>query len=314
VLVVDDDQAIREVVVAALGDAGYECETASDGVDALRIARRIVPDAIILDILMPRMSGDEVHEALRRDPVTRYLPVIFLSAQGESHHKVRRLLNGADDYVSKPFDTDELAARVTAAIRRASELRALNPLSGLPGNVAISEELTRRLRGETPWACLYVDLDHFKEFNDYYGFARGDELIILLARVLADVSEDRELGAFIGHVGGDDFVMVVPEISAEQTARDIVRRFDLVAPSAYDEYDRKRGFIVRTDRRGVELTLPFVTVSIGIVPITRERFFDAVALSRAAAEVKEIAKRRDGSSWAIDRRQASEPAPTVPVS
>ena len=313
VLVVDDDAAVREVVVETIRDAGYECVEAADGFDALRMTHLRTLDLIILDALMPRMSGDEVHEALRRDPATRYVPVIFLSAQGEPEHKVRRLLNGADDYLSKPFDTDELAARVTAAIRRAAELRALNPLSGLPGNVAISQELTRRLRGPDRWACVYCDLDHFKEFNDYYGFARGDELIVMLARILSDVSEDRELGAFIGHVGGDDFVMIVPEASAEQTARDIVRRFDLVVPSAYDSYDRERGYIVRTDRRGVELSLPFVTVSMGIVPITRERFFDAVAVSRAAAEVKQIAKGRDGSSWAVDRRQAAEGSPAQPV-
>jgi diguanylate cyclase (GGDEF)-like protein len=313
VLVVDDDDAIRDAVIGALDDAGYEGVAAADGFEALRISHEIAPDLIILDALMPRMSGDEVHAALRRDPVTRYVPVIFLSAQGDAQHKVQRLLNGADDYLSKPFNTDELAARVTAAIRRASELRALNPLSGLPGNVAISQEITGRLRGTDVWDCLYCDLDHFKEFNDHYGFTRGDELIVLLARILADVSEDRELGAFIGHVGGDDFVMIVPESSAEQTARDIVRRFDLVAPTAYDADDRNRGYIVRTDRRGVELNLPFVTVSIGIVPITRERFFDAVAVSRAAAEVKQIAKGRDGSSWAVDRRQAAEGSPTLPV-
>ena len=313
VLVVDDDAAIRELVMETLVEAGYECAGACDGFEALRMTHQFAPDLIILDVLMPRLSGDEVHLALRQDPSTRYMPVIFLSAQGDAQHKVRRLLNGADDYLSKPFDFDELTARVTAAIRRASELRALNPLSGLPGNVAISEELTLRLRGAERWACLYCDLDHFKEFNDYYGFARGDELIVMLARILSDVSEDRELGAFIGHVGGDDFVMIVPEASAEQTARDIVRRFDLVAPTAYDEYDRERGYIVRTDRRGVELNLPFVTVSIGIVPITRERFFDAVAVSRAAAEVKQIAKGRDGSSWAVDRRQAAEGSPAQPV-
>jgi diguanylate cyclase (GGDEF)-like protein len=313
VLVVDDEAAVREVVVETLADFGYECVEAADGFEALRIARARVPDLIILDVLMPQMSGDEVHESLRRDPATRYLPVIFLSAQGDAQHKVRRLLNGADDYLGKPFDTEELAARVTTAIRRSAELRALNPLSGLPGNVAISEELTRRLRGPDRWACLYCDLDHFKEFNDHYGFARGDELIVLLARILGDVSDDRDLGAFIGHVGGDDFVMIVPEAAAEQTARDIVRRFDLVAPTAYDSDDRERGYIVRRDRRGVELNLSFVTVSIGIVPITRERFFDAVAVSRAAAEVKQIAKARDGSSWAVDRRQAAEGSPTLPV-
>jgi len=106
---------------------------------------------------------------------------------------------------------------------------------------------------------------------------------------------------------------VVPETTAESAASEIVRRFDAVAPSTYDDDDRERGYIVRTDRRGVEMNMPFVTVSIGIVPIARSRFADAVAVSRAAAEVKEIAKRRDGSSWAVDRRQAAEGSATLPV-
>ena len=312
-LVVDDDSAVRAVVVEALSESGFECIGAKDGVQALGLARLHAPDAVVLDVLMPRFSGDDVQKALRRDPLTRYTPVIFLSAQGEPREKVKRLLDGADDYITKPFDTEELVARVTAAIRRSQQLRALNPLSGLPGNVAITNELTRRLEEEAGWVCLYCDLDRFKEFNDHYGFVRGDELIVALARILTQAADATSADAFVGHVGGDDFVAVVPETTAESAASEIVRRFDAVAPSTYDDDDRERGYIVRTDRRGVEMNMPFVTVSIGIVPIARSRFADAVAVSRAAAEVKEIAKRRDGSSWAVDRRQAAEGSATLPV-
>ena len=313
VLVVDDDSAVRAVVVEALSDAGFECLAAKDGIQAIGLAHNQMPDAVVLDVLMPRVSGDAVHQALRRDPLTRYTPVIFLSAQADSRHKVKRLLDGADDYMSKPFDTEELVARVTASIRRSQQLRALNPLSGLPGNVAISNELTRRLETEAGWVCMYCDLDHFKEFNDHYGFTRGDELIVALSRILVSIADATSSDTFVGHVGGDDFVVIVPEIVAEETARASVQQFDRIAPSVYDPEDRARGYIVRTDRRGIELNMPFVTVSIGIVPIARARFADAIAVSRAAAEVKEIAKRRDGSSWAVDRRQAAEGSPALPV-
>ncbi len=313
VLVVDDDPEIRSVVMATLTEAGYDCLAAEDGIEGLRLARLYPPDAVVLDVFMPKLSGDDVHHALRRESATRYVPVIFLSADTAPKDKARRLLDGADDYMSKPFDLDELTARVTASLRSATNLRALNPLSGLPGNVAISNELTRRLGDGSASVCVYADLDHFKEFNDHYGFARGDQLIILLARLLVTVAEAISTDTFVGHVGGDDFVLVVPEAAAEKAARAIVRGFDKLAPTVYDETDRTAGYIVRTDRRGVQHNLPFVTVSLGIVPITPERFSDAVALSRAAAEVKEIAKRRDGSSWAVDRRQASEASPSVPV-
>jgi diguanylate cyclase (GGDEF)-like protein len=254
---------------------------------------------------MPELSGDEAQRILRNDPRTRYIPVMFVTGQGKSRDKAARLLGGADDYVAKPFALDELVARVAAVLRRSAELRALNPLSGLPGNVAIANEIARRLDGDDGSACMYVDLDHFKEFNDHYGFARGDQVIVGMARLLLGVAAHHD-EVFVGHVGGDDFVLILSDAEAPDVAREIVRDFDSIAQSLYDQTDRARGGIVRTDRRGVEVHLPFVTVSIGIVSIARSRFHDSVAVSRAAAEVKEIAKRRDESSWAIDRRRSPE--------
>ena len=313
VLVVDDDSAVRELIVEVLKDSGFDCLPARDGAEALKLARGQAPDAVVLDIFMPELSGDDVYHALRRDPLTRYTPVIFLSAQRDSQQKVKRLLDGADDYLTKPFDTDELVARVTTAIRRSEQLRALNPLSGLPGNVAISAELNERLALGPGWACLYCDIDAFKQFNDHYGFARGDVLIVALARILVAVAQTTSPDAFVGHVGGDDFVLIVPDAFAETAAREVIRRFDATAPAVYDAADRARGYLIRTDRRGFLRDVPFVTVSLGIVPVARARFPDAVAVSRAAAEVKEVAKRRDGSAWAVDRRQVAETSGALPV-
>jgi diguanylate cyclase (GGDEF)-like protein len=312
VLVADDDDATRRLITEALTDAGYECVPARDGVEALRLARASPPDAIVLDAVMPYASGDEVHHALRSELATRYVPVIFVSGQHTTEEKARRLLEGADDYVTKPFDTDELVARITNAMRRSAELRALNPLSGLPGNVAISAALARAL-AEGGAACLYCDLDRFKDFNDHYGFTRGDELIVLLARLLISVAERLGPNTFLGHVGGDDFVLLVREDIAEETAQAVVREFDALAPTVYDRQDRGRGYIVSADRTGIDHRLPFVTVSLGIVPVTQERFADAIAVSRAATEVKEIAKRQAGSSWASDRRRAAEALPAAPM-
>lgn len=308
VLVVDDDEAVRAVIVNALHDAGYACLEARDGDEALAAAHAATPDLIVLDIVMPHRSGDEVHAELRRDQRTRYIPVIFVTGRGESREKAAHLLRGADDYIAKPFDIDELVARVSAVIRRSKELRSLNPLSGLPGNLAIATEIERHLLADDGAACLYCDLDHFKVFNDHYGFARGDRLIVLLADLLLRLASQYP-GVFVGHVGGDDFVLIAAESDAPDLARDIVRRFDAAVPAVYDDADRERGGIVRIDRQGVERRMPFVTVSVGIVSIARARFASGVAVSRAAAEVKEIAKRRDESSWAIDRRHTADPVP-----
>lgn len=305
VLVVDDDSAVRDVIVSALTEAGYRCIEAIDGNDALAKARAFSPDLVVLDVIMPGLTGDQVQRELRRSAKTRYLPVIFVTGQGEPHAKAQRLLEGADDYITKPFVLEEVVARVATALRRSRELRALNPLSGLPGNVAIANEIQRHLLADDAAACIYCDLDHFKDFNDHYGFARGDQLIVELARLLTSLAESCN-DAFVGHVGGDDFVIVAPEQEAIDLARQIVRGFDALAPTFYDAADRARGGVLRIDRRGVEREMPFVTVSLGIVAISPSRFTDSVGVSRAAAEVKEIAKRRDESSWAIDRRRTPD--------
>jgi diguanylate cyclase (GGDEF)-like protein len=312
ILVVDDDQAVRAVVVDALYEAGFDAIHARDGFEAIRIARERAPDLVVLDVMMPFISGDDVYHALRSEHATRYVPVIFLTGQGSTREKARRLLAGADDYITKPFEMEELVARVSAVLRRSTELRALNPLSGLPGNSDITREITQCLATEGT-ACLYVDLDNFKTFNDHYGFTRGDDLIVLLGKLLLECVGSVREATFVGHVGGDDFVVLVPETVAEDVAREIVKCFDERVRSLYDEVDRERGHVIRTDRQGVERQLPFVTVSIGIVPVTSGRFADAVAVSRAAAEVKELAKRRDASSWAVDRRRASEPSVITPA-
>ncbi|HEU5287117.1 MAG TPA: response regulator, partial [Candidatus Limnocylindria bacterium] len=256
VLVVDDDEGVRSVITTALEDAGYRCLVARDGREGVQIARAKLPDLVILDIVMPELSGDEAQRMLRHDPRTRYIPVMFVTGQGKSRDKAARLLGGADDYVTKPFAIEELVARVGAVLRRSAELRALNPLSGLPGNVAIANEIARRLEGDDGSACMYVDLDHFKEFNDHYGFARGDEVIVRLSRLLLGIAA-RHDEVFVGHVGGDDFVLIVADAEAPDVAREIVREFDAITPSLYDPADRARGGIVRVDRRGVEVHLPF---------------------------------------------------------
>jgi diguanylate cyclase (GGDEF)-like protein len=303
--VAEDDASTLAMIDMALQDAGYSCLLATDGRAALEQARATRPDLVLLDVGMPVMTGDEVHRELRRDPRTRYIPVVFVTAKRTTGDMAARLRNGADDYVATPFDIDELVARIASALRRAAELRSLNPLSGLPGNVTISHEIEARLADGADVACLYVDIDHFKDFNDRHGFARGDGVIAHLAELLSQavgaISED----TFTGHVGGDDFVVLAPGARAEELAREVIRRFDSSIPALYDAEDRARGWVEAPDRRGRTRRVPFVTVSIGIVPLTPERFTSATEVARAAAEMKEVAKRRSGSGYAIDRRRES---------
>jgi diguanylate cyclase (GGDEF)-like protein len=303
VLVAEDDPATRALIGSALDDAGYECVLAADGKSALDLARSSRPDLVILDVGLPLMSGDDVHRELRRDSRTRYVPVLFVTARASTDDLAAHLRQGADDYIAKPFDMAELVARTATALRRASELRSLNPLSGLPGNVTIARQIEVRLEREADDACLYIDVDHFKEFNDRHGFARGDRLIGHLADLVTEAVGTDDDEAFIGHVGGDDFVVLAAAERSEELAARIVDRFDAMVPELYDVEDRARGWVEAKDRKGRTRRLPFVTVSIGVVPLRPARFTDATEVARAAAEMKEVAKRSSASGYAVDRRR-----------
>jgi PleD family two-component response regulator len=302
VLVVEDDEATREALRALLDDAGYACDEASDGERAVAAIRDARFDLVLLDMGLPGMSGTEVHRHLRQDPRTRFLPIMFLTAHTDREVKLAELEAGAEDFITKPYDAEELLARVGAAVRRWSGMRAVNPLSGLPGNPTITEEIEARLAGKETFALLYVDIDRFKEFNDHYGFTRGDRVLTMLAEILVDVAGADQ--RFVGHVGGDDFVVLGRPDDAERLAYAITRRFDDGIRALYDPGDRARGGIEARDRRGELRHVPFATVSIGIVNVPPGRFDGAISAARAAAEVKEVAKRQPGSAWAVDRRKS----------
>jgi len=302
VLVVEDDEATRGALRALLDDAGYQSDGAPDGESAVGVIRDSRFDLVLLDLGLPGMSGADLHRQVRQDPRTRFLPIVFLTAHSDRQAKLEQLEAGAEDFITKPYDADELLARVGAAVRRSSGLRSVNPLSGLPGNPTITEEIESRLARGDHFTLLYVDIDRFKEFNDHYGFTRGDSVITMLAEVLVQVSGAEQ--RFVGHIGGDDFVLLARADEAESLAEGITRRFDERIRALYDAEDRARGWIEARDRRGRLRRFPIATVSIGIVNVPPGRFKGATAAARAAAEVKEVAKRMPGSAWAVDRRRS----------
>ncbi|HEY8656208.1 MAG TPA: response regulator [Candidatus Limnocylindria bacterium] len=302
VLVIDDDPDLCALIVEILALEGLRCVVAHDGRTAIERALRLRPDLIILDLLLPEMTGDLVLKRLQADHRTRYTPVVLVTASTSIAEKVRHLRAGADDYITKPFDLDELSARVLTALRRARTLGGLNPLSGLPGNTAIFDEIARRLARREPFACLYVDLDHFKSFNDRYGFTRGDELIGALAGSIFDtVAELRCEDCFLGHVGGDDFVVLAGLEGAPALAEGIVARFRERSHQLHDEGDRVSGGYEAVDRRGRQIRWSLATVSIGIAIAEPGRFASPAALAQVAAELKIAAKRRPGSV-VVERR------------
>jgi diguanylate cyclase (GGDEF)-like protein len=303
ILVVDDDPDIARFVEVNLRSAGYDVAVAGDGEEALDKASEIRPDLVLLDVMMPRIDGFEVAQRLRRSPQTANTSIIMLTAKALSADKVTGLQSGADDYIIKPFDPIELLARVKGTLRRAKEMRNLSPLTGLPGNIRIQEEIERQVRDGEPFSVLYCDLDNFKAYNDQKGFVRGDRLIQAVARIIQDaVVEHVGTEGFVGHVGGDDFVAVLAPEPSEAVAKRICERFDEARSEFYEREDLERGFVRIEDRKGVLQDIPLVAVSIGIASTDRRRFAHYGEAVAVATEMKSFAKRQPGSSYAVDRR------------
>jgi diguanylate cyclase (GGDEF)-like protein len=305
ILVVDDDPFIARLLEIELSASGYSVSVAHDGEQALQAAREEPPDLVLCDVMMPNMDGFELTRRLRQDARTGSVSVIMLTARGLSSDKLEGFSIGADDYIVKPFDTPELLARIRGVLRRSKEMRAQSPLTGLPGNVRIEEEIESRVRDQRSFAILYADLDNFKAFNDHYGFMRGDQVIQFTSRVLQEVAlEIAGDDAFVGHVGGDDFVVVCPMERGVPIAERVVERFDAEAPALYDPEDKKRGFIEVENRRGEVQRFPMVSISIGVASTERRSFSHHAEAVAIATEMKGFTKNQapDTSSWAIDRR------------
>jgi diguanylate cyclase (GGDEF)-like protein len=303
VLVVDDDRDVATFIEMNLKIEGFDVRVAHDGIEALEMINLELPDLALLDVMMPRLDGIEVVRRLRATAATASLPVIMLTAKTLPSDKVVGLSAGADDYLVKPFDTLELIARVRSTLRRNADMRAVSPLTGLPGNHRINEEIELRAASNAGFAVCHVDLDNFKAFNDRYGWLRGDDVIGLLATTLKAAGSEAGLPPhFIGHVGGDDFVVICTPEQVDQLCATTVERFDAGVKAFHEPEDVERGYLLVLDRQGHERQYPLASVSIGVATTERRRYTDHREVVAVANEMKTVAKSRAGSSVAIDRR------------
>jgi diguanylate cyclase (GGDEF)-like protein len=310
VLVVDDDVDVARFIEVNLRLEGFDVVVAHDGQEALEVIGEEVPDLALLDVMMPRIDGVELCRRLRSDPLTASLPVIMLTAKSLSADKVVGLTAGADDYIIKPFDTLELIARVQSTLRRNSDMRAVSPLTGLPGNHRINEEIAARAAGAQHFAVCHLDLDNFKAFNDRYGWLRGDDVITLLASAMKAAAGDVGLPVpFIGHVGGDDFVAICAPEQVDAFTSRCIKLFDDGVAELHDPVDAEAGYMTIVDRQGNERRYPLVSVSIGVAMTGRRHFADHRAIVAVATEMKVVAKGQPGSAVAVDRRVDPDPTP-----
>lgn len=306
ILIVDDDRQVQTLIKRALAPHDYRLSSAFNGHDAIRLAEEEKPDLIILDIFMPEKDGLEVAKDLRRNQQTQMIPIMMLTGSGQLVDKIVGFELGADDYVTKPFESEELRVRVQSMFRRNSRDLSANPLTRLPGSPVIEEFVSRLIQEGKPFSFFYIDIDNFKAFNDVYGYDKGDQVIqetaAILLGALKSVGTRRDL---LGHIGGDDFVIVADPQFTESVAIAIVKEFDRRIPSFYSLEDQSKGTIVTEDRLGRKLNFPLMTLSIAIASNANRPITHYAQVSDIVGEIKRYLKSlkdRKGSVYLKDRR------------
>jgi len=304
ILIIDDTEFMTKLISDVLINEGYEVVTASNGRQGIEMVRIEKPDLVLLDVVMPDMDGFEVCKTLRDDEGNNLMPIIMLTAQDNEDDKLTGLELGADDYIIKPFNTRELVSRVRNTLRRIDRNQWANPLTGLQGNIEIQSEINQRIATRRLFAVIYADLDNFKAYNDVYGFASGDRAIKLTADIIVDnVHNYGNQSDFIGHVGGDDFIVVSTPDKAEAIVKGVIEDFDTKTKALYCEEDLRRGYIVTSSRQGQVMKFPLISISFAIVTNEVRELISHIQISEIAAELKKKAKSMPGSTYVKDRRK-----------
>lgn len=304
ILIAEDEPHLREVLRFQLESAGFDVTEAVDGREALEKTPLLQPDVLLLDVMMPHFDGYEVCRRLRASFMTRHIPIILLTAKTTKDDKAAGLQGGANDYVTKPWDSRELMLRVRNVLEWSRQQRSASPLTGLPGNLAINEEIGRRLQADAPFALIQIDVDYFKSFNDHYGYARGDQAIQTVARLLIEAATRH--GAeenFVGHIGGDDFVVLTTPEMAEELAEDAIQQFAAAVRELYDAEDRERGYVEVRNRLHQPERFPLMSLTMALVSTDRMPVSHLAQLIDIAQELKAHGKGIPGSVLVGERRR-----------
>jgi PleD family two-component response regulator len=284
ILVVEDDFDISNMLRIYFTGQGYEVQVAPRGGDALSITRKQLPNLIMLDIMLPDMNGYDVCRELRTTTRTSHIPIIFLTQKDERSDKIAGLELGADDYVTKPFDIEELKLRVKNAIEGAARINSLHPISNLPTGRLIEDQLRGLMRSPKPWTYVDTKIKNYELFKDVYGFVAADEVVRFAALLIGSVIE--ELGTpddYVGHPGNDNFIIVTYAGDAKRLQDKLIARFEEEVKQHYSFIDRERGYIlVPTD--GQEKQVELMTMTTGAVSTTTHQFADIREITEIAAE------------------------------
>jgi diguanylate cyclase (GGDEF)-like protein len=288
-LIVEDDSDISSMLRIYFESQGYESIAVARGEEALEICRRKLPNLVILDIMLPDIDGYEVCRNLRGNLRTGHIPIIFLTQKDERSDQIAGLELGADDYITKPFDLQLLMLRVEGALRRAGWLSLTSPVTGLPSSKLIEEQL-RQIMRRSNWAVLYIGINHIDDFNDIYGFVAGDDVLRFAAMLLSEVVDEDGAGSeFIGHIGGDDFIIISTPDAASGIQARLKERFDAEVETFYNFKDRERGYIEVDAGEGKQRQAQLMSLAVGLIHHDTAPFADIREITEVAAEARRLA-------------------------
>lgn len=257
-LLIEDDYDVAEMLLIYFGSQEFEVIHEDTGGKGINSARLRFPHLILLDLMLPDMDGYEVCHRLRQTSFTKYIPIIFLTQRDERANKVRGLELGADDYITKPFDIDELRLRVQGSINRATRESLHEPRTGLPTGQLVDEEIVQRQNRTAPFTAFCLTLEGFRTYSDVYGFMAANEVMGHAARVIQQVVSQRGTpNDFVGIVD-DQFVVLTSADEITALEAELRHRVNEAVHAFYNFHDVEQGGTILHEGTPDELFVPLM--------------------------------------------------------
>lgn len=276
ILIVEDQPTTADMLTSYFETQGYEVKAVGWGEDALAFVEKTLPDLIMLDIRLPDIDGYEVCRRLRTKRRTKHVPILFLTEKREQSAKLRGLELGAVDYITKPFDIQELRLRVRNVLRRSSTEQLMHLITNLPTGSLVSERLSDLL-GRSDWTVLSIGLQGLKRFSEAYGFVARDDVVRSVALILTHIRDEQAPGAFVGHLNSTDFLIILEPDQVELIQHALEVRLKEALTFFYPFADR---------RESSDMGLP-LSVSMGVLRPQGRTFDDLDDLRQALIDVRE---------------------------
>jgi len=281
VLIVPDDDTTLDLLCAYFASAKYAILTARTKDEALHLARQALPQAMIVDLDVPDVDVAALCQEVRLSPRTQHIHITLLTPHARHDDRLTALSSGADEFLSKPVDAEELGLRVRNALRRAEFQNLVDPVTGLPGPRLVEEQLRVLLRKKESWALVRATLRGFKAFNIAYGFLAGEEVLRFVAQTFKHtVDESGTPADFLGHAGGDNFVVITTLDRGALIRQILIERINTGVLAHYSFRERERGYLILKGADGAETQAPLTTLNAQLLTSEQGPFYDIMELTQ----------------------------------